>query len=176
MRHRLLIFGLVAAIAAAPACRRLEKEQRDAVQALRARVRPGFRPPADGLLTDGQIEMFLRVRKAAGRRPPSEAAAELGVDPAEFVWVRARLTEALLALDAHQTGEAAYEAYGPALARLRDTRRATRDATSAARLDAEIATLEKERAAIRKNDPGSPASRNAVRLATRRAELERAGP
>ncbi|HTY41395.1 MAG TPA: hypothetical protein VMH79_05935 [Thermoanaerobaculia bacterium] len=176
MRRRLLILGLAAAIAAAPACRKLEEGQRDAVQALRARVRPAFRPPADGLLTDAQIDLFLRVRRAAGRRPPSEAAAELGADPAEFAWVRARITEALLALDARQTGDAAFEAYGPALARLRETRRSTRDAKAAARLDAEIATLEKERAAIRRSDPASAAVRNAARLGPRRAELERAGP
>jgi hypothetical protein len=167
---------LAAGLAVLPACRKLETQQRDAVQALRARVRPQFQPPADGLLTDAQIDMFVKVRQAAGRRPPSDVAAEAGADPVELAWVRARITEALLALDARQVADSAAEAYGAALARLKETRRATRDAKSAARLDGEIAALERERAALRRGDAASPASRNAARVAPRRAELERVGP
>lgn len=175
MRRTLAALAL-AAVAAAPACRKFDTRELDAVRALRARAQLAFRPPADGLLTDAQVEMFLRVRRAAGRRPPSEVARELGVDPAEFAWVRARIVEALVALDARQVGDAAHEAYGAALARLRETRRATRDPRVTARLDAEIATLERERGTLRRADVASPASRNAARVAARRAELERVGP
>lgn len=167
---------LFAAAAAVVSCRKLETREFDAVRALKARARPRFQPPADGLLTEAQVDAFIRVRKAAGRRPPSDAAAAMGVDVAELAWVRARIAEALLALDARQVGDAAYEAYGPALARLRETRRTTRDTKAVARLDAEIATLEKERSTLRRSDAASAASRNAARVAGRRAELEQLGP
>ena len=173
MRRTLAALTL-SVLAAVPACRRFDARDLDAVRSLRAR--PRFQPPTDGLITDAQLEMFLRVRQSAGRRPPSEVATELGVDPAEFAWVRARIAEALVALDARQVGEAAYEAYGSAVARLRETRRATHDSRAAARLDAEIATLERERGTLRRSEATSPASRNAARLAPRRAELERIGP
>ncbi len=100
----------------------------------------------------------------------------MGVDPGEFGWVRARITEALIALDARQVGDAAYEAYGTALVRLRETRRSTRDPKSAARLEAEIAALERERGTLRRSDSASAASKNGARVAARRAELERVGP
>jgi hypothetical protein len=174
--RRTLALLVLALLAAAPGCRKLETRELDPVRALRARARPAFRPPADGLLTDAQVETFLKVRSAAGRRPASEVATEMGVDPVEFAWVRARIVEALVALDARQVGEGAYESYGAALSRLRDARRSTRDGKAAARLDAEIATLERERATLRHADATSPASRNAARVASRRAELERVGP
>jgi len=175
MRRTLAALAL-SVLAAAPACRRIETSEIDAVRALRARAGPRFQPPADGLLTDAQVDMFLRVRKTAGRSPASEIPTGRGVDPAEFAWVRARIAEALVALDARQVGDAAYDAYGSAIARLRETRRATRDARAAARLDTEIATLERERSTLRRTEAASPASRNAMRIAGRRTELERAGP
>jgi hypothetical protein len=174
--RRILAALTLTVLAAAPACRRFDTHELDAVRALRGSAGPRFQPPADGLLTDAQIDMFLKVRKAAGRRPASEVATETGVDPVEFAWVRARIAEALVALDAKQVGDAAYEAYGPALARLRETRRTTSDPRAASRLDAEIATLERERATLRRTEAAAPASRNGVRIAARRGELERAGP
>ena len=174
--RRCLALLVLAVLAAAPGCRKLETRERDAVRALRARARPRFQPPSDGLLTDAQVETFLRVRRAAGRRPASEVAIEMGVDPVEFGWIRARIVEALVALDARQVGDGAYESYGAALARLRDARRSTRNPRAAARLDAEIATLERERSTLRHADETSPAARNATRVAPRRGELERIGP
>jgi hypothetical protein len=174
--RRILAALALSVLAAAPACRRLETSELDAVRALRARAGPRFQPPADGLLTDAQVDMFLRVRKAAGARPWSEVATEQGVDPAEFAWVRARIAEALVALDAKQVGDAAYDAYGSALARLREARRTTRDPHASARLDTEIATLERERSTLRRTEAASPASRNATRIAGRRTELDRIGP
>ena len=176
MRTLAALLALVLSAGCGFACRKLETRELDAVRALRERARPGFQPPADGLLTDAQIEMFLKVRRAAGRRPPSEVARSLGVDPAEFAWVRARITEALVALDARQVGDASYEAYGAAISRLREARRSTRDPKAAARLDAEIVALERERGTLRRSEAASPSSRNAGRVAARRAELERVGP
>ncbi len=175
MRRTLAALAL-AALAAGPGCRKFGTRQLDAVRSLRANAGPRFQPPADGQLTDAQLEMFLRVRRTAGRRPPSEVASELGVDPAEFAWVRARIVEGLVALDSQRVGDAAFDAYGAALARLRETRRATTDPRTAGRLDAEIATLERERATLRRPEPASPATRNAVRIAARRGELEKIGP
>jgi hypothetical protein len=143
---------------------------------LQARVRPAFAPAADGLLTRGQIDAYLKVLRASGRRAPSDVAQSMALDPTEFAWVRARIAEALLALDARQVSDAAADTYASALARLRETRRAAKDPKTSARLDSEIAALEKERAALHRPVPASAASRNAVLVAPRRAEIERAGP
>ena len=175
MRRRAGALLAVLAALSPASCRKIEPRL-DPVRALEARVRPRFSPPVDGLLKDAQIDLFLRVRQAAGRRPPSEVAEEMRVDPDELAWVRARIAEALLALDARQVSEAAADAYAAALARLRETRRTTSDAKVAARLDAEIASLEKERASVRRPVPASAAMRNAAVVAVRRAEIERVGP
>jgi len=161
---------------AASSCRKLEAPRLDAVRALQAKVRPRFTPPPDGLLKDAQIDAYLKVLRASGRRPPSDVAGSMGIDPAEFAWVRARIAEAFLALDARQVSDAAVENYTAALARLRETRRTTRDARIASRLEVEIAALEKERASLHRPFPATPASRNAVLVAPRRAELEQIGP
>jgi hypothetical protein len=170
-----LLLAALAALTAA-SCRKLEAPRLDAVRALQAKVRPGFTPPADGVLKNAQIDAYLKVLRESGRRPPSDVAESLGIDPAEFAWVRARIAEGLLALDARQVSDAAAETYAATLSRLRETRRATRDAKTAARLDTEIAALEKERAALHRPVPASPASRNAALVAPRRGELERSGP
>jgi hypothetical protein len=176
MRRFRSLAAAASVLALLPACRKIETRDFDAVRALRARARAGFQAPPDGLLTDAQVETFLRVRRASGRRPPSEVAVELGVDPAELAWARARIAEALLALDAKQVADAAFETYNAALARMRETRRATKDARVAARLDTEITALERERASLRRGDAASPAVRNGALVAPRRAELERVGP
>jgi hypothetical protein len=96
---------------------------------------------------------------------------------AEFGWVRARIQEALLALDAERAASAAAESYARGTAALREARRATKDPKTAARLDAEIATLERERAGLRRAAPGSSGlARNAALVSRRRAEIEAAGP
>ncbi len=176
MRVRAAVLLAATAGLAPASCRKVEAPRLDPVRAIRERVRPAFSPPADGLLTDAEIDTFIRVRKASGRRPPSEVAGEMEVDPAEFAWVRARIGEALMALDAQRATEAAAGSYAEALAGLRETRRTTRDVRTAARIDAEIAALERERSSLRRPIPASPASRNAARIAPRRAELEQIGP
>jgi hypothetical protein len=168
------VLGLVLVMTALPAaaCRRLETRDLEAVRALQARALPRFRPPADGVFTAAQLDAFLKVRRAAGNRNEAQAASALGADPIEIAWVRARIVEALLALEARQVTDAAFESYSGAIARLREARRSTRDPKTAARLDVEIAGLERERASLRKGEPPTPASlKNAARLAPRRAEL-----
>ena len=176
MRPRSCLLLAALAALAASSCRKLEAPRLDAVRAFEAKVRPRFTPPADGLLTNAQLDAYLKVLHESGRRPPSDVAESMGVDPAEFAWVRARIAEALLALDGRQVSDTAAENLAAALSRLRETRRATRDSRTAARLDTEIAALEKERAALHRLVPASPASRNGALVAPRRAELERYGP
>ena len=167
---------LALALVPAAACRKLEQKDLDAVRALRARTLPRFRPPVDGVLTDAQLDAFVKLRRKAGGRSEAEAAAVLGADPAEMAWVRARIVEALLALDAKQVAETVSESYGAAITRLRETRRSERDPKTAARLDAEIGGLERERATLRKGEaPGPAVARNAARIAPRRAELAALG-
>jgi len=173
----MLALVLVMTALPAAACRRLETRDLDAVRARRVRALPRFRPPADGVFTVAQLDAFLRVRRAAGNRTEAQAASALGADPVEIAWVRARIVEGLLALEARQVTDAAFESYGGAIARLREARRSTRDPKTAARLDVEIAGLERERASLRKGEPPAPASlKNAARLAPRRAELLALGP
>jgi hypothetical protein len=176
MRRATRALSAVIGLLSLATCRKLEAPRLDPVRALEQRVRPRFTPPADGLLKEAQINAYIKVLGASGRRSPSDVAESLQVDPVELAWVRARITEALLALDGRQVSDAALETYGATLNRLRETRRTTRDAKAAARLDAEIAALEKERASLHRPVAASAASRNALLVASRRAELERVGP
>lgn len=162
---------------AATGCRRIEPPRLDPVRALKTGVRPAFQPPADGLLKPADVDLFLKVRGQARSSSEAEAFRATGADQAEFAWVRARLREALLALDADRVAAAASEAYARGLAVLRDARKSARDPKTGARLDVEIATLERERATLRKSHPvAASLARNAALLAPRRAEVEAAGP
>jgi hypothetical protein len=176
-RSPVLLPLALAALSGAFACRRIEPEKLDPVRALRSRVEPRFRAPADGLLTQAQIDLFLRVRGQTGNASDAQAARALGIDPAEFVWIRARIVEALGALDSRLVVDAAIESNTRALAALRQARGATHDPKAMARLDAEIAGIEKQRASLRKADPPSPQlQRNGALVAPRRAQIEAAGP
>jgi len=170
---------LSVSIAAGPSgCKRVESRPLDPVRAIRSRVEGRFREPADGRITEAQIDLYLRVRRAAGAAgSDADAARGMGVSPAEFDWVRGRIIEALRALDSRKVADAALESYSRAIATLREARRGAGDPGAAARVDAEIAALERERAALRKPDPPGPAvSANAARIAARRAAIESVGP
>jgi hypothetical protein len=157
-------------------CRRFEARRLDPVRALRSRVGRRFQPPADELLTEGQIRMYLSVRRAAGTASDADAARALNADPAEFAWVRGRVVEALMALDARDVVEPAIESYARAIAVVREVRRAVPEPQSGMRLDAEVATLERERGSIRSPEMGRGAAVNAVRVRPYRAEIESVGP
>lgn len=160
------------------ACGRTERASAEAVRAVRSRLEPRFQPPADGRLTDGQIDMYLRARRAtAGENADSRTAAQLGASPAEYDWVRSRIVEALLALDSRQARAAALESYGRALAALREARQGAVNAASAKRIESEIAALERERQATRRPDPLlAVVAANAAKVEKRRAEIQSAGP
>lgn len=176
--RRVVAAVAVAGLLALAGCGRLEPKGREAVRAIRAGVEPRFRAPADGRLTPAQIDLYLKVRRAAGRGSDAEAARTLGGDPAEFAWTRARITEALAAHDARRVADAVSEAYARGLAALREARRAAPDARSAARLDFEIAALERERASLRRKpaDVLPLAVANGALVETRRAEIESVRP
>lgn len=159
-------------------CRRLEPRELDPVRAIRARAEPQFRAPANGRLSSAQIDLYVKVRRAAGRGSEAEAARVLGVDPAEFAWARARIAEALGASEGRRVADAALESTARGLAALRAARRAAPDARTASRLDVEIAALERERASLRRKPADAPpiASANARLAEARRAEIESLEP
>src|SRR5215831_16788879 len=163
---------VAAALALASACKRVERPRLDPVGAFARVARPAFVPPADGLLTPAHVDLFLKVRASSRGGSVGEALAASGADAGEFTWVRARIQEALMALDADRIAAASSESYARGVAALREARRAARDSKSAARLDAEIAALERERATLRRPNAGiASVSRNAALIARRRTEI-----
>jgi len=136
-----------------------------------------FAPPADGLLTDAQLDRYVAVRRAARGRTEADAARALGVDPDEHAWVRARVVEAIEALDERRVRTASAETYARTLAQLHETRKAVRDPATIKSLDEQIAGLEKERAAWKKPAPVAPSvAANARRVEKRRAEIDAPPP
>jgi hypothetical protein len=168
---------LVAVAVLASSCRREEKRPPDSAGAtsVGAAVRPHFEPPIDRLLTDRHLDLYVKVRRAARDRSESDAARALGVDPDEFAWVRARIVEALVALDETRVREASAETYVRTIASLRQTLKSVRDPQTARTIEAQIGGLERERAGMRRPDsvPVDVAA-NARKVAQRRAELEAA--
>lgn len=158
------------------ACDRNERPRADAVRAVRGRIEGRFQPPPDGRLTDAQIDMYVRARHESASQSDALAARRIGTIPGEFDWVRARIAEALLALDSRQANSAALESYNRALAVLREARRGA-PAAAAARVDVQIAALERERESLKRPDPLlAVVAANAGRVERRRAEIESAGP
>jgi hypothetical protein len=167
----------VAALALGSGCKRVEPPKIDPVGAFNRVARPAFAPPADGLLTPAHVDLFLKVRAASRGSSVGDALASAGADAGEFTWVRARIQEALMALEADRVAAASSESYARGIAALREARKSARDAKTAARMDAEIAALERERAALRRPNAGiGSIARNAALVARRRSEIEAAGP
>jgi hypothetical protein len=85
--------------------------------------------------------------------------------------------EAVAYLDARRVRDGAGEAWTRSLAVLREARRETRDPKVAARIDAEITTLQREAAATKQADAALAAgARNAPRISARRAEIDAVAP
>lgn len=176
-RFRLALAPVAAAAALAAACGRGAPADRLARAAAESTARlalpAAFRPPDDGVLTDGQIDRYIKVRRVARGRTDAEASRAVGVNPDEFAWVRSRIIEALLESDRRRVRAAAVEVYGKTISSLRETRRAVRDPATGRTVDEQIAGLERERATLRRAEPVTPAlAANARRVAPRRAEIE----
>src|ERR671919_53755 len=105
----LKILTLVLAIpvvAGLATCRAVHQVTGEGVPEPRKAGTPRFVPPADGRLSEAQVEMFLRVRpreqaildQPGGDPPEAEvrAARELGVEPEEYHWVKERIARAVL--------------------------------------------------------------------------------
>jgi hypothetical protein len=132
-----------------------------------------FQPPADGVITDAQLERYIRVRRAAKSRSDSDAARAVGIDPDEVAWVRARVDEALIEADSRRVRTASEEVYARTIASLRETRKSVKDPATARSVDDQIAGLERERATLRRGAPAPPAvAENARKVASKRADLE----
>jgi len=179
-RRHLALFLLVV-VALSFGCRRRGSPSVDSAAAAAGKALglppAGFRPPADGVLTEEQVARFLRVRRGAKGRTDAESAQALGASPEEIAWIRGRVIEALVALDDRRVREATQETYARAIASLRATRAAVRDPARAKSLDQDIAVLERERASVRREEtPSSALAANMRRVAPRRADLAAAMP
>lgn len=174
-RRRLLLAIVVVVFLAESGCRERKPARAAGGGSPVGLLPPRFEPPADGLLTDRHFNLYVKVRRAARDRSESDAARALGVDPDEFAWVRARIVEALVALDESRVREASAQTYGRAIASLQQTLRSVRDPRTARTIESQIAGLERERAGMRRSDPLPPGlAANAGRVAARRSELEAA--
>jgi len=132
-----------------------------------------FAPPADGLLTNAQIDSYIRVRRASRGRTDEEAAAAVRVDPEEYAWARARVLEALVFLEATQVRTAADGTYARTIASVREASRGAKDQETRRKLEEQVTALEKERSAVKAPDAVAPnVAANAKRIVPRRAEIQ----
>jgi hypothetical protein len=171
-RYRAALCAAGLSVAALGGCRKAEAPSGLPPEPPAAALARAFRPPENGQLTAADLDLYVKVRRAAKGRPDADAARAVGVDPDRFGWVQARVIEALVALDSRRVQEDAAETYGRALASLRETRRSVRDPENGRTLDVRIAQLERERAALRRAEklPAGVAA-NARLVAGRRAEV-----
>jgi hypothetical protein len=136
-----------------------------------------FQPPADGLVTDEQLDQFLRVRRAAKGRTDAENARALGLSAEEVAWTRARIVEALAALDEKNVREASAESYSKSVAALRAARAEAATPEQRRTLEDQIAVLDRERASLRREDtPTAALAANMRRVAARQADLAAVAP
>jgi hypothetical protein len=136
-----------------------------------------FRPPDNGLLTDAEVERYVRVRRAARGRSEEEAARAVGVDLEELAWVRSRVVEALVFLDTAQVRTGAEATYARTIASLKEAVRNVKDRETLRRMNEQIALLERERANLKAPEaPPAAVAANARRLAPRRSDLEASRP
>lgn len=159
---------------AALGCRPEEEPVREPAVPARLDPVPRFTPPPDGKLTEKQIELFLEVRPREKRiadrtgdlAADARAARELGRDPAEYQWVKARVAEAVLSrvtADWESMDEESRRALLEGMERVRDT---IVDREDRAALERRIAQLRGAAA----EPPASPALRHNVDLVARHQE------
>lgn len=108
-----------------------------------------YDPPADGRLTEAQIEMYLEVKRAAGERDGDPGAAGLraahglGHNHKEYAWVEARIADAQIARSGLGLEEEMAEGRNEYLEVLRGRLAAASSATERADVESRIAELEK---------------------------------
>jgi hypothetical protein len=134
----------------ATACERSHRGAAAPAPAARPPSSARFQPPADGLLRPAHIDAYVRVRRAAKGRSDADAARAVGVSPDELAWTRARIVEALVALEADRVRRASLDVYGRTLASLRRTLDSLRDPESARRVQEQLAAIERERDSLRR--------------------------
>jgi hypothetical protein len=117
----------------------------------REAVRPGeeiarYRPPADGRLTERQIEMYIEVERREREMRAADlatarfrAARELGYDPNEIAWVETRVREAERATASRTLEKRLTVGRERYLAALETERRQTGDGAKRTRLTEQIA-------------------------------------
>jgi len=172
-RAVLLVLLPVAATFGVFGCRQEKPRPPAAAGRTRGLLAAHYQPPPDGLLTDRHLDLYAKVRRAARDRSEADAARALGVDPDEFAWVRARIVEALVALDGSRVREESGETYARAIASLRETLKSVRDPRTSRTVESQIAALERERAGMRRSEALPPAlAANVRKVAARRAELD----
>jgi hypothetical protein len=172
---RPLLFGaLLGTLSlAASACGRPAREAAASNAPASSPSKSRFQPPPDGLLTGPHLDLYLKVRRAAKGRPDADAARAVGIHPDEFAWVRARVVEASIALDARRVARAAGETYARSLAAVREARQRAKEPETVRAVEREIALLERERASLLRAEPLPPAvAANARLVAGRRTEIE----
>lgn len=174
LRGTRILLALAFVLWASTACRREAKEAvKNALPQVPRILR--FQPPADGLVTDAQLDRYIRARRSARGRTDEETSRAVGVDPEEIAWVRARVVEAVVYLETAQVRAAAEGTYARTIASLREAAKGAKDRETARKLEEQIAALERERANLKAPDQASPSVvANAKRIAPRRAELQAA--
>lgn len=175
MRASLLSSGLAAALLVG-ACRDATPPAGTpgAASAPRRPEREGYRPPADGILTAPQVEMFLKVREetvrarrsarpdaplegedgisraAESRSAEIRAARALSVPVDEYLWVRERVLEAEAAVLTAKLNTDVLGLLGRTIESLRERRAAAPDDASRKLLDEQIEAFEAEASRVKR--------------------------
>ncbi len=164
-------------IGASWGCRRPGAPAPGPSRAARLAALSRFRPPPDGQLTDAQLDRYLRVRRGPHGRSDLQAARAAGVDPDEYAWVRARVIEALVALENRKVRSASDETYARTIANLRRALQSARDRETQRTLEEQIAGLERERAGLKEMETAPiSVTLNSKLIARRKLEIEALSP
>ncbi|HVG06319.1 MAG TPA: hypothetical protein VNM67_01360 [Thermoanaerobaculia bacterium] len=174
MKQKYLSLLILTSVLLAGCRERPEEPARKAAVPARQVLVPRFTPPPDGKLTEKQIELFMKVRprekqivdRTGDPAADARAARELGRDPAEYQWVKARVAEAVLTritADWESMDEGSRQAMLDGMERVRDT---LRDREDRAALERRIAQLR----GSAPEPPATPALRHNVDLVARHQE------
>lgn len=179
-RHRLPSVLLLGAVLLVPGCGRKPSGS----QAAKAQ---DYKPPADGHLSEGQVRMYLEVRRReqkireAAFKSQSladvatadlRAARELGFNPREYRWVRDRVMEARM-LQATQALRQQVAASREALLRSLELQKKTAGAAGQAEIDRHIQDLRDSAEGVVDRDPVKAFN---ARLLARSEDLRKESP